>query len=298
MGTIPPAAKSKPDEYSGPDGVDGATIAPSDPIMDTAGAPTAPPITAAQRGKTLNTGQPALPTQAPLAPVASYPATTPETSSAAPTPNPGALKLVFTGMSGAGKSALVKQLGFIELRIDDPIQALYREFFPGQQAAADFVNTLLVWGEGAVDAKSPATPARLLFVNFLRSRPGFEEFGMRGFWQRELLARLNSASGPAVITTCTTNELLTELKNQGAAHFHVACSNQTLSTRQKRQGANDALATALTNQILREISLRPQGAMLPIVWSDTVAAPSPRFLTLETLRQTLSQSQQSVITGE
>ena len=305
MGTIPQATPkpSKPDEYSGPDGVDGATIAPSDPIMDSAGAPTAPPITAAQRGKTLNTGQPALPTAPPAGVVASYPATTPETSSAAPTPNPGALKLVFTGMSGAGKSTIAKQLGFTELQIQDPIVALYRRYFPGQEPPADFLNTVLVWGEGAIDPKTPVTPARLLFIDFIRQQSadlGGTDFGTPGFWQRSLLLRAAAASvnGPVVVTTCTTGPMLTALKDAGFQHFHIACSNQTLPTRKRRQGANDALANTFSNQLVREVSMHPQGPQLPCIWNDGVPAPSPRFLTLETLKQMLVQNQQSIITGE
>jgi len=137
----------------------------------------------------------------------------------------------------------------------------------------------LIWGDGAVDPKTPVTPARLMFIAFVRER-GWTGFGQRGFWQQQLLKRVETATGGAAVTTCTTNEMLTDLKAAGFAHFHIACSNQTLPTRKRRQGANDTLATAFTNQLIREVSMRPAGSTLPCVWNDSVPAPSPRFLTL------------------
>jgi hypothetical protein len=293
-----PPVPSKPDEYSGPDGPDGMTIAPEDPTMDSAAAhaPVKPPVTAAQRGRPLPGTQP------PQGVVASYPAVTPETAPVAPAPVSGALKLVFTGVSGSGKSTIAKQLGLIELQIQDPIVDLYRRYFPGNEPPADFLNTVLVWGEGLVDPKTPVTPARLLFVDLWR---GLEKdlgldftFGSQGYWQKRLVQRAAATGAPVAITTCTTNALLEALRADGFQHFHIACSNQTMPTRKRRQGANDGLAVAITNQLVREVSMRPQGQQLPCIWNDTVPAPSPRFLTLETARQALLSTQNSVITGE
>jgi hypothetical protein len=281
-----PSVPSK-DEYSGPDGPDGMTVVPADPILDTTGAPTAPPVTAAQRGKTLSGTKPAAPE-----------IFIPE----AAVPIPAGLRMVFTGVTGSGKSSVAKQLGLIELQIQDSIRDLYHRYFPGQEPPADFVNTLLVWGEGVVDPKTPVTPARMLFVDFVRKLLMPQslnfEFGERGFWQKMLINSANRESMPVAVTTCTTQALLDELKSNGFQHFHIACSNQTLGTRKRRVGANDQLAVALSNQLVREVSMRPQGGQLPCIWNDTVPAPSPRFLTLETARQMLQQSQNSIITGE
>lgn len=306
-----PVASASPvsakDEYSGPDGPDGMTVVTTDPTMEAAAAsaPTAPPVTAAQRGKVLpgipNTGAVGFDVPAvPAVPAVPEMPEAPQETAAPATGGP--LRLVFTGVSGSGKSTLAKQLGLQEIQIQDSIHDLYQRYFPGAEPPVDFVNTLLVWGEGVVDPKTPVTPARMLFIDFIRSMlvpRGYNFlFGQRGFWQKLLIAQANRIEGPAVVTTCTTKELLAELVSQGFAHFHVACSNQTMATRKRRQGANDSLANSFTQGILREISLRPQGATLPLVWFDTVPAPSPRFLTLETARQVLLASQQSTITGE
>jgi hypothetical protein len=287
----PGMAAPKPGEYSGSAASDGATMMDEDPTLTSPAPAPKPPVTVAQRGGKTPVGAPA--PQVPAL-AAGFDVAGEGVLPAVPTPS--AARLVFTGVSGSGKSQLAQQLGLKELQLQDDITALYQEYFPGQQPAIDFINSLLVWGEGVVDAKAPVTPARLLFVDFMRQRN--PAFGTRGYWQQALLARASAVSGGSVITTCTSQELLTELKQAGFMHIHVTCSNQTLGQRKKRAGANDALASGLNQQIIRELSMRPQGGGLPCVWNDTVPAPSPRLLTFETLRNTIQAEQQSIITGE
>lgn len=274
---------SRPGEYSAPDSGDGATITAEDPTLDASAsvAPQRPPVTIAQRGKPLPG------TLVGVETVAAVQASAPS--------GPG--RLVFTGASGAGKSTLAKSLGYAEIQLQDIVRGEYRKFFPGQEPPLEFVNPVIVWGEGVIDPKTPVTPARMLFVKYMRDL-GHEDFGTRGFWQRQLLLAAEAVTGSVVVTTCTSQDMLSELQAKGFQHFHIACSAQTLNTRKRRQGANDQLATALSNQVIREVSMRPQGGTLPCVWNDTVPAPSPRFLSPETLRSVLQTARTEIITGE
>lgn len=303
LGALPPTAK---EEYSAPsDASQGLMTINPDPVLDTAGAPTAPPISVAQRGKPLPGTAPLTQQQPSFTTLGALPSQ--QGQEGLPPAQPldvlGAgsaaasnIKLVFTGVTGAGKSFIAQQLGLTELQIQDDITELYRNYFPGQTPPLDFVNTLVVWGEGIVDPKTPVTPARLIFIDFMRSM--YSDFGTRGFWQSRLLLRANQATNGVAVTTCTSQDLLNELKAAGFSHFHIACSNNSLAARKRRPGANDALAAGFTNLILKEVSMRPQGSALPLVWDDNVPAPSPRFLTLETLRRSLQSEQQNIVTGE
>lgn len=311
---------SKPGEYNGRDGEDSATIVTEvDPALELgAMLKQKAPVTIAEAGRTLpgtlpaapanlhQIGNPVTPTLPPqqrtVITELGDPGTISDSPLAAADLTVG-VKIVLTGQTGAGKSVIAKQLGLQEIQIDDVIREIYQRFFPGTQPDANFINTLIAWGEGAVDPKIPATPARMMFVDFWRKndQTGLAlQFGQRGYWQNLLGLRVQQATAGVAITTCTDQVLLNELKKQGFAHFHVACSQQSLAQRKRRQGANDQLAVAFTNQLIREVSMRPQGNALPVIWNDTVPAPSPRFLTLETARQVILQSSQNqqVITGE
>lgn len=308
---------SRPGEYNGRDGEDSATIVTEvDPALEL-GAMLKPkaPVTAAERGKVLpgtlpqtaaqvnlpQTGALELPPQQRTIITELGDSGTISDSPVTPAVLTAGVRIVLTGQSGAGKSAIAKQLGLQEIQVDDAIREIYQRYFPGTQPDAGFINTLIAWGEGAVDAKIPVTPARMMFVDFWRKNDQTGSavvFGQRGYWQNLLNRRVAAATEGVAITTCTDQVLLNELKKQGFAHFHVACSQPSLAQRKRRQGANDQLAVAFTNQLIREVSMRPQGPMLPCIWNDSVPAPSSRFLSIEAARQSLVSAQQQVITGE
>lgn len=250
-------------EYSAPSGIDGATTTLEDPIFGS-------PIPKAA-------GQVVQKSEVTEATAASSPAGAIQQVAAqqpAPVAEPVNLsRIFFTGRSGAGKSYLAGLLGAAEFCIQDPIlRMLSEEFGDGLkgQYPADFVNLVIMWGEGFVSDKVPITATRFLFSSKARNLFG-EDFGKPGFWTRRMLDAALEHDGQSVITTVTEEKQATALKEAGFTHYHIMCSNPTLQQRAKRKGANDNLANALDAQVLKAISMQRDGAKLKAIWCDTVA---------------------------
>jgi hypothetical protein len=290
-----PAAQQESKEYSAPGGRHGETQTTlEDPALFTQGAPVAPAITAAQRGRVLHNFEGAAPgvTPNPVAPLAA--------------PQPAASfnlppVLFFTGLSGAGKSHLVNLMGAHELKVSDCILALASQFFPSVQHSGDFVQTTLIWGAGYTDAKYPISPARLLFVNYARTI--WEDFGTPGFWQRQIFRdaqKMLAEDGVrVVITTVTDDQTFTYLKEQGAQHWHVMCSPAAMQTRPKRQGASAELATKLQQQLQQDLSVRRDGQRLNCIWTSPDVLNPARLYTVPDFLQLVNQQMTSgPVTGE
>lgn len=250
-------------EYSAPSGADGATTTLADPIFGAAipkggGIVTESTVVAA-------TPPPPQPIQQAPAPVA--------------TTDSSLGRIFFTGRSGVGKTHLAGLLGAAEFCIQDPILRMLSEEFPSLSGPypMDFVNLVIMWGEGVVSDKVPVSATRVLFNQIARAKWG-SDFGTPGFWTRRLLDAALAHEGQSVVTTVTDEKQVTALKEAGFTHYHVMCANPTLLQRKRRSGANDNLANALDAQVIKALSMQRDGAKLKVIWCDTVApAPSGRL---------------------
>jgi len=255
---VPAGAQvAKPGEYSAPSGADGATTTLDDPVFGS-------PIPKSNGAVV----------QQVSAPATEQPAPAPQPMQmVAPPANNNLSRLFFTGQSGAGKSYLVGLLGAAEFTIQQPILGLLAEFFPGQQEhLGDFVNLVLMWGSGYVSDKVPITATRILFADFARQKFG-TDFGKPGFWTRRLLDAALTSDRQSVITTVTDEGTFNALKEAGMVHYHIMASNPTIQKRAHRKGANNSLATALDNQVMKAISMQRDGQKLKVIWCDQSTPP-------------------------
>jgi hypothetical protein len=258
---VPPGAKPNANgEYSAESGMDGATTTLEDPIFGSP-IPNAPgrvvekaPESAAASAPTGSIQQAV---QQPVA-------TTPVAANLS--------RIFFTGRSGVGKTHLAGLLGAAEFCIQDPILKMLSEEFAELKGTypADFINLVIMWGEGFVSDKVPITATRFLFNKVARERFG-SGFGTSGFWTRIMTLAAMENEGQSVVTTVTDEKQAAALKEAGFTHYHIMCSNPTLTTRKRRQGANDTMATALDNQVLKAISMQRDGPKLKAIWCDTAA---------------------------
>lgn len=227
------------------------------------------------RGATLPPSDPAL----------QMPAPTPDS---APTPRQISgprTKILLTGRTGAGKSFVAAQTRAHVLEFDTPIRSFIRGVLGANAdgpAADPLVDALLAWGDGVVSAAYPLTPTRLLFVQ--KAKEEHPTFGQPGFWRQSFLDRvaqtLAQTAEQVIITGVKTSEDFHALVAAGFVHYHVVCSSNTYVNRPKRKNINDGLAAALDQDVTKKISQNRQGDKLRCIWSDVVAPPSSRVLTV------------------
>lgn len=255
---VPDGVKVASDgEYSAPSGADGATTTLADPIFGS-------PIPKTQSVVQQAIAEP----QAQPQPVAPPPP---------PPPQPQSIdlsRIFFTGRSGVGKTHLAGLLGAAEFCIQDPILRMLSEEFAELKGnyPYDFINLVILWGEGVITDKVPITATRILFSREAKRLWG-SEFGTSGFWTRRLLDAALEHDGQSVVTTVTDEKQFTALKEAGLVHFHVMCSNPSLQQRQRRKGANDALANTLDNQVMKALSMQREGPKIRAIWCDSTAPP-------------------------
>jgi hypothetical protein len=248
------AVVEKEERYDAPAGKGGATIPPS-------GVGPAETISAATT----------FPAAAPLAPPA--PVAPPKIGN----------RLLFTGRSVTGLAAGIGAKLFI---IGAPAAELAQMFFgstwrvvaPG---AENFLATIKAWGSAEVSEKFPLTPARATFITMIRSMANSKlmpeginwgTFGSNeGFWIDVAVASAaEAASNSRVILSGISSKIEFDyFRAKGFQHWHIM----------GKPGAPaiNELATALDNDVTKQISVTRSGAKLRCIWAENAPAPSERF---------------------
>lgn len=217
--------------------------------------------------------RPALPTPLPA------PAPQPEpVPSITEVPN----RLFITGGHGSGIQQLIanlpelyKVISLRQLAMESLRATCMLQGNPPANLAQEFQDL----GEG----KYQLTLQNILFIGLLRHED--PSFATPGYWARRavLAAAALSAEVRPIIVGVTTAAGMKTLQEQGYAHYHAMCSPATALQRTppELRTANapaNFLANALDADVHRKISAQRQGKRLNVVWTDTVAAPSGRFI--------------------
>lgn len=216
----------------------------------------------------------------------------PESPVPASAPTPAPQKILLTGRTGVGKDYIASRLtGAHVLNLRDPILMWAAEIFPGRtpEQFAGLVQTMHAWGTGEVSDKFPITPARALALKMARETWG-EKFGTANFWINRVISVVDQKDGQKVVTQVDTVEEFHALIAAGFAHYHVICSSMGYNSRPKRTGANDSLAAALDQDVIKKISAQRNGPKLRCIWSDSVAPISGRLMLVDEFVQAMITS--------
>lgn len=206
---------------------------------------------------------------------------------------------MLTGRSGAGKNFVASRLNATVIEPGDFIYQWAKENYPSAtpEYLESLVQTVKAWGNGEISERYPVTPARVVFDRLAKELwPGY---GKPGFFMQSFLQQVQNTKGQVVVTQIDNLEDYKALVGLGFAHFHVVCSSNSYTARPKRKGANDGLAAAFDQDVTRKISAEREGKRLRCVWSDVVAPPSPRLLSIDQFCQEVAiESLPVVETGE
>jgi hypothetical protein len=232
-------------------------------------------------------------------------------------------KIFFTGRIATGKDWIADQINAEIFGFADPIYYLASHFFgvtvdrnqnkdlPGMRS---WLQTIGQWGRNHVDAETPYTPARSLFITMIRSLAAagvlsnkfsvdWERFGAdEMLWTNAIVRRADAfrAENPDKRITTTNVRFEHEfkaLKEGQWTHFHVMCSPQTwakrlatkkLSPQSKEvNNVSERLAMALDANVAKQ--LKQQGHQLKVLWNDPeVRPPSPRIRTVQQFLQDIA----------
>lgn len=193
-------------------------------------------------------------------------------------------RIILTGRSGVGKNYLAQQAGLPVLELDTPCYDLLRGRFPNASNAdlAGPASTLYWYGEGLITKEFPVTIQRLLFISICDKwrHAGNIEFGNPGYWVNHLVTSIEPDQS-VVVTGVTTTSDFKALLAQGFVHYHIMCSTKTMAQRPRNPRADDRLAAAMDNDVIRKVSQQPRGDRLHAVWNDTTTAPGSRFYSVQ-----------------
>lgn len=270
-------------KYSGPTGAANATM-PLETLPDESSLPQQPqrPVSAVA--------------QPPAAQNNPAPTTAPQAAPSLPSVGlSNQLKLILTGRH---TSEVIEKIGAKEFAIDSGILVLAQAFFPsvdlrpagpakvvpGAQALLDAIKA---WGKGEISAAFPVNPTRAMFVAFVHSLhaakqlPGgidWSAFGKNeGFWTDSVVeaAKAFHAENPDQRIVFTGINSVIELKYfqaLGCTHWHVSGPSNVKVT---------DFSTALDNNVIKQISVKRNGAKLRCLWVGNTPSPSPRLWTLD-----------------
>lgn len=212
----------------------------------------------------------------PTAPVEIEPPSGPPVS---PTVTAAPKFIFLTGRPGSGRRFLAKSIGATIISLDAGVRSLIATLDPNAGTNYEsLIPEIRAWGCGS----GKPSIGQLLFVSTIHElvKSGvlpeqYENFGSENFWADTALALAADYSGPVVITDVTREADFRRLVSSGYSHYHVMCAPGTPGKRGV-SGA-DSFASALDNDVIRQISANRSGTRLRCVWNDTVSAPAPRF---------------------
>lgn len=232
-------------------------------------------------------------------------------------------KIFFTGRLATGKDWIADQMSAEIFGFADPIYYLASHFFgvqvdrntnkdlPGMRS---WLQTVGQWGRAHVDAETPYTPARSIFISLIRSLAAhgalskdyaveWEKFGSDVMlWTDAVVRRADAFTtanpGKRIATTNVRFEHEFKALKEGAwTHFHVLCSPQTWQKRlaskkltaqsKELNNVSEHLAMHLDKDVAAK--LRQPGKQMRVIWNDPeVAPPSPRVITVNQFLQDLA----------
>lgn len=232
-------------------------------------------------------------TKGPVVPVAPKPA------------GPAPTRIFFTGRIGVGKDFLASAIGASVFGFADPLYALATRLFgvpvsadsaskstPGIRESLQRIGQL---GRGTVSPQYPLTLERALLVEHLRklgpevdTTVAWDEFGSDPeIWLEACLCRVAYANPLlAAVTNVRFENEFKGLTEMGYVGYHVMASDATLAQR-RGPGFSPAAANDVSEQLARKLdqsalqAARHPGTRLRVIWSDSAASPSPRFMSVE-----------------
>jgi hypothetical protein len=250
----------------------------------------------------------------------------PESAPAAPLPASVPVdhsRVYFTGRLATGKDWIADQMNAEIFGFADPIYYLASYFFgiqvdrntnkdlPGMRS---WLQSIGQWGRAHVDAETPYTPARSIFIALIRSLAAhgalskdygieWDKFGSdQMLWTNGVVRRAEafSAANPGKRIASTNARFEPEfkaLRDGGWTHYHVMCSPQTWAKRlaakkltpQSKELSNvsEHLAIHLDRDVAAK--LKQPGNKLRVIWNDNeVAPPSIRLHTVASFLQEIA----------
>lgn len=232
-------------------------------------------------------------------------------------------KVFFTGRLATGKDWLADRVEAEVFGFADPIYYLASYFFgikvdrntnkdlPGMRG---WLQSVGQWGRNHVDAETPYTPARSIFISLIRSLAAhgklsndysveWDKFGSdQMIWTNGVVRRADafSLANPDKLIATTNVRFEHEfkaLRDGGWTHYHVMCSAQTWAKRLAAKKLN-AQSKELSNvsehlamHLDRDVAgkLKQPGNKMRVIWNDSeVPPPSPRVHTIESFVQELA----------
>lgn len=235
--------------------------------------------------------------------------------------------LFFTGRFQVGKDYVAAAAGAKIFGFADPLYQLATYCYgievtanqnkdvPGMR---EMLQILGQWGRGTLNVKYPVTPARAVFVSWVRSLSAsiapeslvdWADYGRNeNIWLDACLRRvaIYREANPGVRVAITNARFKNEievLKSTGWRHFHVMCSPNTWQTRLAKTGLtmesptvrdiSETTAMQMDSDVTQRISSNRTGKKLAVIWNDTlVPAISERLHTLDSFVKSLPTSVQ------
>lgn len=230
--------------------------------------------------------------ETPVVPVAPKPA------------GPAPTRIFFTGRIGVGKDFLASAIGATVFGFADPLYALAARLF-GVPVSADAVSKSTPgireslqrighFGRGTVSPQYPLSLERALLVEHLRklgpevdTSVDWESFGQNeNIWFDACVRRVQEAQPAlAVVTNVRFENEFKGLTAAGYVGYHVMASDATLAQR-RGAGFSPAAANDLSEQLAIKLdksallAARTPGKRVRVVWSDSAALLSPRFMSV------------------
>lgn len=245
-----------------------------------------------------------------------------------PAPSPVGLpidhsRIFFTGRLATGKDWVADQINAELFGFADPIYYLASFFFgiqvdrntnkdlPGMRS---WLQSIGQWGRAHVDAETPYTPARSIFISLIRSLAAHgvlsKDFGVEWdkfgadvmLWTNGVVRRAEafSAANPGKRIASTNARFEPEfkaLREGGWTHYHVMCSPQTwqkrLATKKLSMNSKELanVSEHLAMHLDKDVAgkLKKPGNKMRVIWNDEfVPPPSPRLHTVASFLQEIA----------